>query len=615
MAGKAPYSEIDFLPARVEVEERAGGEWLLRSPEPLGTYETHVGEMLRAGAGRHADRAYLCERLGDGWRKVTWGEALAAAQAIGQGLLERGLGSDKPLMVLSPNSIDQGLLMLGCFLSGVAIAPVSPAYSLMSKDYSKVHHIVSLVQPAAIYVDALAPFQGVLESLDLTGIQLITKGDPIAGLVAEPFSNLLDPSPGPALAAAEAALSGNSVAKYLFTSGSTGLPKGVINTHRMLCSNQTMVAQIWPFLRPTPPVLVDWLPWNHTFAGNHDFNLVLKQGGTYYIDAGKPAPGLIEQTVRNLSQVSPTIYLNVPAGFAQLLPHLEADAALRRSFFAELQLIMYAGAALPADLWQRLEDLAIAETGRRVVMTSSWGATETAPLATSAHFLLEKAGVIGLPAPGVEIKLVPAGSKMEVRVRGPNVTPGYLGAADLTAAAFDAEGFYRSGDAARFEAAGEPARGLVFDGRVAEDFKLLTGVWVSVGQLRIHALAAAAPVLQDAVVAGEDRAALGLLAWLNPAACKALIGDEGVDLTLDQLNRHGSVIARLRAGLEAHNADNPASSTRISRVLLMATPADIDANEITDKGYINQRAVLDRRGHEIARLYAEPADDAVIVIE
>jgi len=378
----------------------------------------------------------------------------------------------------------------------------------------------------------------------------------------------------------------------------------------MLSSNQQSLAQLWPFTEATPPVLVDWLPWNHTFGGNHNFNHVLKRGGTMYIDGGRPAPPLMPITVRNLTEIAPTIYFNVPAGYGALLPFLERDAALRTRFFERLELIFYAAAALPQDLWARLEAVATQERGEPVMMTSSWGLTETSPLATAAHFPIDRAGVIGVPIPGTELKLSAVGDKLEMRVKGPQVTPGYLGRPDLTAEAFDAEGFYRTGDAGRLEDPEDPNRGLVFDGRVVEDFKLTTGTFVSVGNLRVRALAAASPLLQDAVVCGHDREYVALLAWPNPGAAQEIHGEEA---PLEELVRSPRLAEHVRGRFAAHNEENPGSSTRIERVILMAEPASMDANEITDKGYVNQRAVLERRARLVEALFAQPPGEEVIV--
>lgn len=611
MTPKPPWIDIELAPRQVVLERRDDGGFVLRSAAELQPFEAHLGLLLRRWASARPDRVFLEERRDDGWRRLTWGEALRGAEAVGQALAVRGLDRDRPLMILSGNSIDHALSMLGGFLSGVPVAPVSPAYSLLSSDHAKLRHVVAQLRPAMIFVESLPAFARALSRLDLDGIEVVASGpDPGS---ATPLARLLATEPGTALREAESRVGPGSVAKYLLTSGSTGIPKAVINTHRMLCANQQMIAQCWPFLGRTTPRLVDWLPWNHTFGGNHNFNLILKHGGCLTIDGGKPRPEAIGETVRNLREVSPNLYFNVPAGFAQLLPFLESDRALCDAFFRDLQLIFYAGAALPQDLWDRLERLSILSRGGRVLMTSAWGSTETAPLATSVHYPIERAGVIGLPAPGVEIKAVPAGSKLELRVRGPSVFPGYFEDPQLTVSAFDREGFYKIGDAGHLLDPDDPARGLVFDGRVAENFKLLSGTWVTVGDVRVQALAAAAPVLADAIVTGHDRSCIGLLAWPNLGACRQLCGLESTDgEPADLIVRH-EVIDRVRRGIAEHNRRQPGSSTRISRVLLLAEPPSLDAGEITAKGYINQRAALERRRDQVDTLYlAEPPESVIV---
>jgi feruloyl-CoA synthase len=400
---------------------------------------------------------------------------------------------------------------------------------------------------------------------------------------------MLEVNPGSTLELAFSRITPDTVAKILFTSGSTGTPKGVINTHRMLCSNQQSWAQLWPFVEDKPQVIVDWLPWNHTFGGNACFNMMLRNGGTLYIDGGKPAPGLVDVTARNLREISPTMYFNVPRGFDLLMPFLESDAALRKSFFRNLDVLFYAGAALPQNLWERLEKLAIAEKGGELAMLSAWGSTETAPMASCVHHLIERAGVVGNPAPGSSLKLVPAGGKLEVRVKGPNVTPGYFRREDLTREAFDEEGYYRIGDAMRFADRAAPEKGLVFDGRVAEDFKLSTGTWVHVGAVRVKLIAAGDPLIQDAVITGHDRNEIGALVFLSPAA-------KDVD-----------VQSKLKDALRKLSAEG-GSSTHPVRLMVMSEPPSIDAGEITDKGYINQRAVLERRAALVERLHSTDAE-------
>ncbi|MEZ5293685.1 MAG: feruloyl-CoA synthase [Vicinamibacterales bacterium] len=563
-----------FAPAAVEVERRDGGLVYLRSPQPLGPTARCLTEWLVSWGARVPDRPLLAERDGDRWRTVTYGQALDAARRLAQALLDLGLSAGRPLAILSDNSVDHGLLMLGALHVGVPVVPVSPAYSLLSSDHAKLRHIVALVEPGLVWTSDPEAFAPALAAV----------GAPRPPTVAE----LLDSTPGPAVDRAHAAVGPGDVAKVLFTSGSTGAPKGVINTHGMLTSNQQMLAQGWPFLERRPPVVVDWLPWNHTFGGNHNFNLVLRNGGTLYIDGGRPVPGRIEVTARNLTDVSPTLYFNVPRGFDLLLPCLERDASLRRRFFHDLDAVFYAAAALPDNLWRRLAAVAAAETGGRLAMLSGWGSTETSPLATQVHFPIERADVIGLPVAGATLKLVPAGDKLEVRVRGPHVTPGYFRQPHLTAEAFDDEGFYRIGDAVRFADPADPARGLVFDGRVAEDFKLSTGTWVSAGTVRVRLVAAADPLVQDAVVTGHDRDEVGALVFLSAAA-----------RALGEAELH----ERLAAVLRALAAEGAGSAATPGRLLVLEDPPSIDGGEITDKGYINQRAVRARRQALVDRLY------------
>jgi feruloyl-CoA synthase len=454
---------------------------------------------------------------------------------------------------------------------GVPVAPISPAYSLMSRDFGKLKSIFELVKPGLVFAAEAQKFAPALAAV---------------GATSTPVAELLETNPGSTQEREFARVKPETVAKILFTSGSTGMPKGVINTHRMLCANQQMLAQAWPFVEDRPPVVVDWLPWNHTFGGNHNFNLVLRNGGTIYVDGGKPVPGLVETTVRNLKEIAPTMYFNVPRGYDLLMPFFDKDAELRRNFFGQLDVLFYAAAALPQTLWDKLRKAAQAE-GKAPAFLSAWGSTETAPLATSVHFPMERAGVIGLPVAGCELKLVPAAGKLEVRVRGPNVTPGYYQRPDLTRSAFDEEGFYRIGDAVRFADADAPAKGIVFDGRVAEDFKLSTGTWVHAGALRIQLIAAADPLIQDAVITGHDRAEVGALVFLSAAA---------KDLSAQALR------ARLAAALQKMQGG---SSMHPTRLMIMTEPPSIDANEITDKGYMNQRAVLERRAALVEKLYSD----------
>ncbi len=574
------HSDLRFASAEVDLEKRSDGSIILRSPQKLKPHARAIGEWLVHWAGKTPERTLVAERAQQGWRTVTYARALDAARRIGQALLDLGLDASMPVAILSDNSVDHALLTLGALHVGVPVAPVSPAYSLMSKDHAKLKAIFELVRPGLVWTADATKFAPALAAV---------------GATATPLDALLQASPTARVDDAFAKVGPATLAKILFTSGSTGMPKGVINTHGMLCANQQMLAQGWPFVEDRPPIVVDWLPWNHTFGGNHNFNLVLRNGGTLYVDGGKPAPGLAEITAQNLKEVAPTMYFNVPRGYDLLLSFLERDAELRRNFFKDLDVLFYAAAALPQNLWERIENLAIQEKGGRLAMLSAWGSTETSPLATQVHFHIERAGVIGLPVAGCELKLVPSAGKLEVRVKGPNVTPGYYKRDDLTKAAFDEEGYYRIGDAVKFADPDAPAKGIVFDGRVAEDFKLATGTWVHVGAVRIKLIAAGDPVIQDAVITGHDRDEVGALVFLNPAAAKDLSAD--------------AVRARIADALRKLADDSGSgSSTHPVRAMVMTDPPSIDANEITDKGYMNQRAVLERRAALVERLYAGGAD-------
>ena len=600
-----------FAVPEVEVEYRDDGCVLLRSPAPLGPYPRQFGEHLRNWASVAPNRLFLVERGSESWSGVTYSEALSDVNSISQWLLDHLKFPHNPVMILSSNSVRHGLLTLAAMQIGIPVAPVSPAYSLMTRDYSKLRYIFDLVEPGLIYVENTIPFEGALESIDLDSVEIVAGVKSVADTDIIDFNELLSTAVRDSVELAYGKVGPDSVAKYLFTSGSTGMPKGVINTQRMLCANRQQNLQIWPFLEEEV-VMVDWLPWNHTFGANANFKQVLASGGTLYIDSGRPTPGLIESTVRNLKEIAPTHYANVPAGFGLLLPYLEKDDELREKFFSRLKLIFYAGASLSQDLWDRLEEVSIAAVGCRITMVSAWGSTETAPLATGVHWPIERAGTIGLPVPGTEIKMVPTEGKLELRVRGPNVTPGYLKRPDKTLEAFDDEGFYRIGDAGYLFSPDEPERGLVFDGRVAENFKLSSGTFVHVGNLRVNILAFTTPVLQDLVIAGHDRDFVSVIAWLDIEGCRRVLCDE--NCSPETLMKHSKIIAHLRAQLTAYNLENCGSSTTVARIILVSEEPSIDANEITDKGYINQRAVLERRVATVNRLYADKPNDDVIIL-
>jgi feruloyl-CoA synthase len=611
---KAALAPLKLLPVDLDVARLPNGGMILRSRVPLEPYPRCLGEKLEHWAAVAPQHPYLAERDATGaWRQVTYAQARTAVRRIAQALLNRDLSRARPIAVLSANSIDMGLLTLAAMHVGVPIAPISVAYALQSTDYGKLRHIFELLTPGLVLVGDGVRFAPAISAVELHGAELVVSANPKEGVPSTAFSELSAAAAGSDVDRAFERVGPDTIAKFLFTSGSTGMPKAVINTQRMLCSNQQSWAQTYPFIKEKPPVLVDWLPWNHTFGGNNNFGNVLWHGGTLYIDDGKPMPDLIEKTVANLREISPTVYFNVPRGYDMLLPYLERDERLRANFFRRLDFMCFAGAALPSHLWQRLDAVSAAARGERVLVVSAWGATETAPGVTAVHFETDRPSTIGLPTPGYELKLVPNGDKLEMRVRGPNVTPGYWKRDDLTRAAFDEDGFYCVGDAGRLTDPKDPAKGVEFDGRVAEDFKLSSGTWVHVSDVRVRTIAAGAPVIQDVVVVGPNRAEIGLLVFPNEVGCRRFCPDLPASAPLATLIAEPRVRDCVAAALETLAAQATGSANRPARALIMEEPASIDANEITDKGYINQRAVLARRAALIERLYAHAPDAAVIV--
>ena len=604
----SPLPELQtFAPPDIESQLRDDGSIVLASRQALGEIEPSITAVLRRRAAEHPDRTLAAQRdADDRWITLSYAEAERRSRALAAAFRQLGLGPDRPLMILSGNSLEHLLVSLGAYAAQVPVMPISVAYSLMSADHARIRAIAELTDPGLVFADDAGPFGGALDSLAPTVAQaLVARGeregalrldDLLAGAPGDPIGPAGEPEAGPGP---------DTVAKLLFTSGSTGVPKGVVNTHRMLCANQAMLQAIWPFLADEPPVMVDWLPWSHTFGANHNLNLALFNGGTIHIDDGKPAPALFGRTVAALTDVPPTLYFNVPAGYALLAPALENDPHLAERFFSRLRFMFYAAAALPEALAARLRALAAQHADHEVPLTSSWGTTETAPCATSMHYLGAPTGCIGVPIPGCTIKLAPVADRLEIRVKGPNVTPGYFRRPDLTETAFDEDGFYRSGDAVLTLDAQDPNQGMLFDGRIAENFKLLTGTWVAAGALRTR-LISAAGVLADAVICGQDAEYVAAMAWVNQAEARRLTG-AGEDVTLDD----ATLRAHLAEALRSLNGQ-AGSASRIERLLLLAQPPSLDAGEITDKGYLNQRRTLECRAADVTRLYAEPADPAVI---
>jgi feruloyl-CoA synthase len=614
---KPGFRKIEWLKRDIAVERRGDGVIVLQSRIPLKPYEKHIPASLSKWARERADRVWLAQRAGSDrqWRKLCYAEAKLTVDALTQGLLDLKLKPESPVAILSGNSIEHALMTMAAMQARFPAAPVSPAYSLMSHDHAKLKYLFDLIKPAVVMVQDGPTFEKALKTLPLDGVTVIHVARPCEGIESIAFADLAATPVTKDVEQSIAQITPDTVGKLLFTSGSTGMPKAVINTQAMMCSNAAMMMQV----RPRDPhgpqaTYLDWMPWNHTMGGNALFNPVLTEGGTLYIDDGRPMPGMIEETLRNLREISPTYYANVPAGYAALAAAMEKDDALCRSFFKNLGLMAYGGARLPDDLYDRMQALAVRATGQRIVFYTGWGSTETAPTATGTYWDTERVGLIGLPFPGVELKMVPCGSKYELRLRGINVTPGYFGQPDLTKAAFDDEGFYCIGDAGVFVDPDDPVQGIIFAGRVVEDFKLTTGTFVHVGSLRTDAIAAATPVVQDALVTGQDRPFVGLLAWPNLHACRQIVGNP--DASYEDVVKHPEVLSCVKRGLEAHNSSSEgASSRRVARAMLMIEPASIDGNELTDKGYINQRAGLERRAALVQRLYAEQPGEDVIVLQ
>ena len=612
------FRPLTFGVTRVTLTGGDGAQYL-SAEQPLGDYPTRITDRLQHWALMAPDRTFMAkrEKLADGstgdWQHISYAQAWASARCIAQALINRGLSAEKPVAILSENDLDHALLALGCMVAGVPFVPVSPPYCLVSQDFDKLRHVLKTTTPALVFAADGTRYAEAIQAAVAMDTEVVLGTGRLEGRGTTAFTDLLATPATPAVDAAMQATGPDTIVKFLFTSGSTKLPKAVINTQRMVCANQQQMAQSMPVLTHEPPVLVDWLPWNHTFGGNHNVGITLYNGGTLYIDEGKPTPALIGETLRNLREIAPTMYFNVPKGFEEIANALELDPVLRETFFSRVKMFFFAGAGLSQPVWDKLDRLGEAHAGERVRMLTGLGMTETAPFAVCANAHEVKSAHIGLPAPGVELKIVPdgdprQGAKFELRYRGPNVTPGYWRAPEQTAESFDAEGFYCSGDAVKPMDAAQPEKGFMFDGRLAEDFKLATGTFVSVGPLRAKIVAAGDPGVQDVVIAGINRNEIGILIFPRLDACRALSGvDAGAapSLPAEQVLAAPPVREFFQKLVDHLHASGTGSATRVARAVVMAEPPSIDRGEVTDKGSINQRAVLTHRASVVEMLYAD----------
>jgi feruloyl-CoA synthase len=600
---------------RAESIRRPDGTICIRALDPLGPYPRTMTDRLEEWAANTPDAIFIADRgMEEAWRMVTYAEANRAIRSLAQAMLDARLSVEHPLLILSGNEIEHALIGYAAMLVGIPHAPISPAYSLVSKDHAKLRHIVGLLEPGMIYVNDGAKFASAIDAAVDPSVLLVVRKNPPAGRTVRLFDDLAATVPTDAVGAANAAVGPDTIAKFLFTSGSTGMPKAVITTQRMLTCNQEMIRSALAFLADEPPVMLDWMPWNHVAGGSHNLGIALYNGGSFYIDDGMATPEGIKRTVRNLEEISPTLYFNVPKGYELLVEQLAANEALRNNFFQRLKLMQYAGASLSQHTWDGLDQAARAATGERIMIITGYGSTETAPFAFTTTWAVDRAGLVGLPAAGLEVKLVPNGEKLELRLRGPNVTPGYWKQPDKTAESYDEEGYYKIGDALKFADPDDIGRGFVFDGRVTEDFKLSTGTWVNVSGVRLGAISACAPLVRDVVLTGLDRNHIGALIFPDLHACRNVAGHEsGADAEV--VVAHPAVRAAFQARLDALASKATGSASHIARAILLTTPPSIDAGEVTDKGSINQRAVMAARAGLAEDLYAEPVPHHVMTFE
>ena len=609
----APIRPVPLGNMAAAAEKRADGTTIIRSVQTLGPYPRSIVDALESWARKTPDTVLIADRDGDGWRELTFAQVLASIPPLAQALLNAGLSPERPLMILSGNEVEHFLLGMAAIWVGIPYAPISPAYSLVSTDFGKLRHIAGLLTPGMIYASDGVKFGPAISATFAPDVPLVVRTNPLGDRPSLVFGDLLATPVTPAVAAAHAAITPDTIAKVLFTSGSTGLPKGVITTNRMMACNQEMIRTALAFFRDEPPVLLDWMPWNHVAGGSHNTGIAIYNGGSFYIDDGQPTPARFGRTLENLGMVQPTFFTNVPKAYEFLVASFDEHPEARRNLFARLKLLQYAGAGLSQHVFDGLAEAARAETGQRVMIITGYGSTETAPFAFTTTWPVEEAGHIGLPAAGMSVKLVPNGDKVELRLKGPNVTPGYWRDADKTAEAFDEEGFYCIGDAVRFVDANDLSKGLIFDGRVTEDFKLSTGTWVNFAAVRSGVIGACAPLIRDVVLTGLDRNYIGAMIFPDLAACARLAGLPG-DADAATILAHPEVRENFATRLAALAEKATGSSNHVARALLLADQPDIDKGEVTDKGSINQRSVRTCRSGLVEQLYADaPGTDIFLL--
>ena len=615
MLARRPVRPVRVASLKADLDRRPNGVVYVRSPEPLGPYPRRVTDRLEHWAARTPEHIFLAQRgLGGQWQTTNYAQALARVRRLARGLLDNGLSEQKPLIILSGNSVEHGLLALAAMYAGIPYAPIAPAYSLAVEDFTALSYVWQNLGPAMVFVDEGAKFERSLKGVMRGDTKVVFHSSRPEGIPGISLAELECADPSTAVDEANRSTRPETIAKILYTSGSTGLPKGVITTHRMLCSNQQMLCEVLQFLADKPPVLCDWLPWNHTFGGSHNFGIALHNGGSLYIDSGKPTKESFGETIRNLREIPPTVYFNVPKAYEMLVEHLRADRDLRRTFFSRLECLFFAAAGLSQHVWDHLQDLAFETCGEEILVVTGLGATESSPYALSTGFDGAAAGHVGLPVPGVELKLVPVEEKFEARLRGPSITPGFWGRADLNRAAFDEENYYCLGDAVRFLDPDDPVKGFLFDGRLNEDFKLSSGTWVRVGPLRMRLLAHFGVLAQDVVVAGPDREFPTALFFPAIDVCRKLCATLPEHAPPAEVLVRPEVRAVFRERLESFAATSRGSSTRLQRAVLLDRPPSIEVQEITDKGTINQKAVLKNRGALVEDLYREPVPAHVLAI-